>query len=623
MRKGIAITLSFVALFLIGIVVSSKLQQRNGGTGGIRGSGGAAAPPAAAEGSGQKYAVVIGVNHYNDTGIGNLEYAVADAVAVHQALTGAPSGFEAARAVLLADNQPDERKPTRANILSFLNTYVNLAGASDTVLVYFAGHGTTEEDHLYLLPSDAKTSMLHDTAVPFERLREVIEQSPAQRKVLVLDACHSGAGRAVNKMTQAVGAQFEQASRGMVVLASCGPEEVSREMADTGHGAFTHFLLEGLGGAADANGDGLIGAKELSNFTWDHTRLWAASKGWEQNPWEHSRVSGDIILARPYVVGPGAGETRPPVVVTPPPPPPPPKEPEPGEVRVFEGGEFAWIPPGTFEMGSKLSPERVIATYAGEEWWEEWKQYFDREHPRHTVTLTRGFWLATKEVTVGEFRAFADAAGYQTDAEKGGSGFTLNLETGSWEETRGASWRNPGWTLEDRQPVVLVSWNDAVAYCEWLSRKTGETYRLPAEAQWEYACRAGTDTEFWWGDRMEDGRGCLNGEDETQLPNGNQRTDLFPFSDGYWNVSPVGSFKANPWNLYDMHGNVWEWGVDWLGDYPSSSVTDPAGPASGEYRVVRGGSWYYFPWCCRSPNRGFAPPENRGSDHGFRLLRTP
>nr|MBP8132476.1 SUMF1/EgtB/PvdO family nonheme iron enzyme [Candidatus Hydrogenedentota bacterium] len=99
----------------------------------------------------------------------------------------------------------------------------------------------------------------------------------------------------------------------------------------------------------------------------------------------------------------GAGETRPPVVVA---PPAPPQEPEPGEVRVFEGGEFAWIPAGTFEMGSKLSPERVIATYGGE---AESKQFHEGEHPRHTVTLTRGFWLATKEVTVGEFRAFADA----------------------------------------------------------------------------------------------------------------------------------------------------------------------------------------------------------------------
>ncbi len=622
MRKGIAITLCFVALFLIGIVVSSKLQQRSGGTGGIRGSGGAAAPPAAAEGSGQKYAVVIGVDRYNDSGIGNLEYAVADAVAVHQALTGAPSGFEAARAVLLADNQPDERKPTRANILSFLNTYVNLAGASDTVLVYFAGHGTTEEDQLYLLPADAKTSMLQDTAVPFERLREVIEQSPAQRKVLVLDACHSGAGRAVNKMTRAVGAQFEQASRGMVVLASCGPEEVSREMADTGHGAFTHFLLEGLGGAADANGDGLIGAKELSNFTWDHTRLWAASKGWEQNPWEHSRVSGDIILARPYATGPGTQAPRPPVVVTPPPPPPPPlpKEPEPGEVRVFEGGEFAWIPPGTFEMGSKLSPERVIATYGGD---AEWKQLHEDEHPRHTVTLTRGFWLATKEVTVGQFQAFADAAGYQTDAEKGGSGYTFSPDTGQWGDTKGASWRNPGWVLEDRQPAVLVSWNDAVAYCEWLSRKTGETYRLPTEAQWEYACRAGTDTEFWWGDRMEDGRGCLNGADEAKLPNGSQWDYRFPFSDGYWNVSPVGSFKANRWGLYDMHGNVWEWCSDWFGDYASGSVTDPSGPASGEFRVVRGGSCYVYPRYCRSAFRYSVTPGRRGTFYGLRLSRTP
>lgn len=288
MRTNSRKTLIFNLLLFFPIVGFGAAQER-----GIAGTGAGAAGD-------MKYAVVIGVNRYADSGVGQLEHAVADAEAIHRVLTSAPGGFTPERTVLLTDNQPDERRPTRANILKFLNTFVGLAGSSDTVLVYFAGHGTTENDQLYLLPSDTALSMLGDTAIPFERIKALVEASPAQRKVLILDACHSGAGRSLNRMTEGVGKQFDEASRGMVVLASCGPDEVSREMPDTGHGAFTYFLLEGLAGAADTNGDGFIGAKELSNHTWDHTRLWAAGNGWQQNPWEHSHVSGDIILARPY-----------------------------------------------------------------------------------------------------------------------------------------------------------------------------------------------------------------------------------------------------------------------------------------------------------------------------------
>ena len=579
-----------------------------------RGSGGTAAGPAP-----QKWAVLVGVGDYEDGAFGDLPNAVRDAASVRDMLTGAPEGFPADNVVLLCDGAPDPmHRPTRDNILAVLGQWVQLAGPEDSLVVYFAGHGVDVAGRLYLVPGDARQGDLENTALPFALFEQKLDGSAAKRSLVILDACHSGAGRNTPTMTRGMMSDIERFSEGRITIASCQVDELSHEYEDQGHGAFTWFLLQGFRGEADSDGDGRISALEISRYTFEQTRRWAARTGKSQNPRLLSDISGDIILARPYATGPGTQAPRPPVVVTP--PPPPPKEPEPGEVRVFEGGEFAWIPPGTFEMGSKLSPERVIATYGDE---AEWKQFHECEHPRHTVTLTRGFWLATKEVMVGEFRAFADATRYQTDAEKGGSGWTYNLDKGEWQDTKGASWRNPGWALEDRQPVVLVSWNDAVAYCEWLSRKTGETYRLPTEAQWEYACRAGTDTEFWWGDRMEDGRGCLNGADETKLPDGTQWDYRFPFSDGYWNVSPVGSFKANRWGLYDMHGNVWEWCSDWYGDYASGSVTDPSGPASGELRVVRGGSWYYNLSSCRSANRGIVTPGYRITTFGLRLLRTP
>ncbi|MCX7016523.1 MAG: formylglycine-generating enzyme family protein, partial [Candidatus Sumerlaeota bacterium] len=158
------------------------------------------------------------------------------------------------------------------------------------------------------------------------------------------------------------------------------------------------------------------------------------------------------------------------------------EEPRPGAVRVFEGGEFAWIPAGQFQMGSDLSGQAIVAAYGGE---AEWAKALEDELPAHPVTISRGFWMETHEVTNGEFEAFAKAEGYKTDAERAGVGYVFNPDKGWWAETPGVSWMNPGWQTTRGEPVVVVSWNDATAYCQWLSGKTGETYRLPTEAEWE------------------------------------------------------------------------------------------------------------------------------------------
>ena len=572
-------------------------------------SGTATAPNAGAK----KYAVIVGVNRYDDAGIGPLEFAVADAKAIHETLTSAPAGFDAERAVLLTDDSAAERRPTRSNVLKFLNAFIGLATPDDTVLVYFAGHGTTEkdaasgQDRLYLLPADASVSLIRDTSIAYQSVKDLLEACPARRKVMILDACHSAAGRDLSRMTQSTEQQLKPQAEGMVVMAACGADEVSHEMKETGHGAFTHFLLEGFQGGADTNGDGLVGAAELSAYTWEKTSLWAANQGFSQKPWQIATTSGDIVLSKVKTITSGQS-VRPPMVVSG-------GEAKAGDVRVFEGGEFAWIPAGSFEMGDRLSASRIASTYGGEEKWYQ-------NAPRHPVTLTKGFWLGVHEVTNGEFEAFVKATGHKTDAETTGTGRTYNLTSGRWEDTPGASWRNPGWKAESKLPVVLVSWNDAQAYVGWMNGKGDGTYRLQTEAEWEYACRAGTTTEFFWGDLAEKGKGYLNGADETKLPNGSSWELRFPFSDGYWSVSPVGSFKADPWGLYDMHGNALEWCADWYGDYPSGSVTDPSGPGTGEYRVLRGGSWLDLPGICRAACRGYDAPAARNAAIGFRLLRT-
>jgi formylglycine-generating enzyme required for sulfatase activity len=233
---------------------------------------------------------------------------------------------------------------------------------------------------------------------------------------------------------------------------------------------------------------------------------------------------------------------------------------------------------------------------------------------QHKVTLTKPFGLGQFDVTVGEFRAFVTATGFVTEAEKGG---TLGLlgagmfvfDGKKWAYLAGTSWRTWGSQQDDQRPVIGVTWDDAKAFCAWVNKTQSEAGRLPAgyeytlptEAQWEYACRAGTTGAY---------SGDLDGLGWYAANSGNT-------------IHPVGQKQANSWGLYDMHGNVWEWCADWIGEYPSGSVTDPAGPASGLSRANRGGSWFSSPRYCRSANRGWARPGARGTTFGFRLALAP
>ena len=241
--------------------------------------------------------MIIGVNDYGqsrDSGISDLKYAAADARGLYEMLRDAPGGFEENRMVLVADGEDMARTPTRANIFCFLRSYLGLAGEDDTALVYFGGHGTVVEDRLYLLPSDVRLSALEETGIAYAKVREILDDCRAKQKVVILDACHSGTGKGFEPLSQPALAGLEAA--GTIVLSSCRAEELSFEMDDKGQGTFSYYLLQGLTGKADSNGDGAVGAFELVTFTYDKTRLWAAGKGLKQNPWWRGEGSGEIPL---------------------------------------------------------------------------------------------------------------------------------------------------------------------------------------------------------------------------------------------------------------------------------------------------------------------------------------
>ena len=246
----------------------------------------------------------------------------------------------------------------------------------------------------------------------------------------------------------------------------------------------------------------------------------------------------------------------------------------------------------------------------------------DDEQPQHWIRITRPFYLGQHEVTFGQFAAFVQEMGYKTEAETDGQGgYRWNEITGELEGRDPKSiWTNPGFQQDDSHPVVNVTRSDAVRFCEWLSKKEGVTYRLPTEAEWEYACRAGTTSLFYHGNGREGLAAVGNVADGTakaRFPNWN----AIAAEDGFIFTAPVGSFRANGFGLYDMHGNVWEWCADWYASdyYSNSQVDDPKGPESAEDRVIRGGGWHGAARNSRSAHRYRNTPNHRSSILGFRV----
>jgi formylglycine-generating enzyme required for sulfatase activity len=207
------------------------------------------------------------------------------------------------------------------------------------------------------------------------------------------------------------------------------------------------------------------------------------------------------------------------------------------------------------------------------------------------VTIARAFALGKFEVTVDQFAAFVKETGYDT-------GSTCDIwKDGTWEERQGYSWRNPGFAQGGSHPAACLSWDDAKAYLAWLSRKTGKEYRLPTEAEWEYAARAGSGGKFHFGDDVADYCRYGNGADQAaraEVPGAREKWTVLACSDGHAYTARVGSFAANAFGIYDMLGNVFEWVEDcWHDSYAGAPADGSAWVAAGDcaVRVQRGGAW--------------------------------
>jgi len=249
------------------------------------------------------------------------------------------------------------------------------------------------------------------------------------------------------------------------------------------------------------------------------------------------------------------------------------------------GMELKHVPKGCYQMGDTFGDG------------------LNDEKPVHQVCVNN-FYIGKYEVTVGQYLKFAKETGsHYPEWLESGSKYNIDTGTDDYYKKVGMS------RTADNYPIVGVSWNDADAYAKWLSRKSGKTYRLPTEAEWEYAARSGGRSEKWSGTSSESSLGEYAWYDK----NAGGKTH------------PVGQKRPNGLAIYDMSGNVWEWCADWYGEkyYSQSSRDNPRGPSGDSGRVGRGGSWDVNASYCRAANRSGGTPGYRRGYLGFRLARTP
>jgi formylglycine-generating enzyme required for sulfatase activity len=548
------------------------------------------------------YAVVIGISQYSEEVIPRVQYAVKDAQAVAKLLE-TQAGIPKTHIKLLTDG-----KATLSGLRNHLGEWLRMRVKPESVVyVYYAGHGTPnlQAQSGSLVPWDGHPDFPAGL-YPLKELEDTLSKLPTKDVVVFLDSCFSGAaGRSVlAKGARPMGLQYPVLAAGEVmVLAAATGTQISSDYDKAEHGLFTHYLLAGLQGEADADNDQVVTLRELVPYVKKHVADIAVE--------ELNREQTPVLLPGETALGTrialplarvASAEERKKIEVAKAPAFEAPRQAG-REITGRDGAPMVLVPAGEFMMGSTEGDAD--------------------EKPVHRVSLA-AFHLDKYEVTNKLFQKFARETGYETTAEKEGKAYAY-VSDDKWTEVSGANWRKPegGETVfvsnRDEHPVVSVSWYDAEAYCRWAGK------RLPTEAEFEYALRAGTQTTYWWGDGNPGSRRVANIADETNKQKfpGRPWPIMNGYDDGYARTAPVGSFESNPWGLHDMIGNVWEWTADWYDSnyYQNSPSRNPTGPTSGQYRVIRGGSWLDAPQFVRSAVRVWLTPTNRYAIVGFRCAQ--
>ena len=524
------------------------------------------------------------------------------------------------------------------------------ARQAEVALFYYSGHGLQSRGENYLVPIGAQInyeSDIADEAVSANSVLRRLEEAAPKATVVIMDACRDNpvAGR-----TKSAGKGLSRmdAPSGTLVAYATAPGTTAGDEGYYAKSLAKHIKQPGLDikevfDKVGAEVDRLTRGKQKprkDDGLYDKVYLVAAPSPDASQPptfrpaaidpdaaeraeWALLEVTGTAPAFQGYLDGVRSGKWRglfvkeaaaalKRLIPASPPAPPPVAERRPGDSfrDCPDCPEMVVIPAGNFDMGS---PASEIGRDAD-------------EGPVHRVRV-QSFALARTEVTLGEFRAFVRDTGYRTDAEKNAGNaqgcYAWEAADGKWDWRAGRYWEQPGFEQVERQPVACISWNDAQSYVKWLAGKTGQTYRLPSEAEWEYAARAGSTTARPWGDDADRACGHANVADQTKSPNGHGFNTKHECQDGHWFTAPVASYRPNGFGLYDMIGNVWEWTEDCYHDNYSGAPTDGSAWTGGscEKRVLRGGSWGDEPGNARSAKRSGNSPAFRFVDSGFRLAR--
>lgn len=518
--------------------------------------------------AGENYAFLVAVGDYDRTELKPLPYTRADILDFRKALIA--SGYRDQNIVVLHDD-PDSPPKTRflslaARIRQELTLLLGTLEKDDTLIVAFAGHGIQfmGEKESFFCPNDARLSK-RDTLISFADVLKEMEDCPASRKLLLVDACRNtpqtelARSRSEVNLESVTRPQVMQVPKSLLAFFSCGPGQQSFEDPELGHGIFFHYVLKAWHGAADRDQDGKIEFGEFETYVRRETK-------------EYARISLRV-LQTPQLKGERSDEwilrdLKPssPKKIT----------------STTTGMQFVRIPAGEYMRGSSILD----------------KDAEDNEKPQHRVRITQDFYLGIHEVTQGEWKAI------------------MGTEP----------WKGKEYVKEGKDyPATYVSWNDAKDFCTKLGQKDSRTYRLPTEAEWEYAARGGTSTRYSFGDDVS-----MLGDYAWFDKNADNVGEKY--------AHEVGLKKPNPFGLFDMHGNVWEWCQDGYDERQYSKlagkvVQDPQVPQdpqlpTGFLMASRGGGWLSGGESCRSANRNKGASievyvfQNR-ADWGFRVAAVP
>jgi formylglycine-generating enzyme required for sulfatase activity len=481
-----------------------------------------------------------------------------------------------------------------------IRSFANACTSADEVVFYYSGHGMQVDGINYLQPVGA--TITNDADCEYHSVKAdwvLASLDKPKTKIIILDACRNNPFLKYKGESQKGLALMTTRTKNQYIIYA----SESGEVASNGSGKNSPFVEELIRQIDNSS-------KKITDIMSDVKLAVMDRTNDRQSPTAYGIMTEDFYFRAPASV------------------------PEP---RTSTPANMVYVEGGTFQMGSN----------DGE----------SDEKPVHHVTVS-SFYISKYELTVGEFKSFVNATGYQTTAELEGGAY--GYKDGSWNYYQGYNWKNPGFSQNDNHPVTCISWYDAVSYCNWRSQQEGFSpcytinknskdasntnssdnykwsvsvncsangYRLPTEAEWEYAARSrGKNYKHAWGNNetpIFNGEKAANVADESAKKQYSSWSIFSDYDDGYIWTGPVGSFAANELSIYDLSGNVWEWCWDWYDSsyYATSPDSDPRGTGSGSWRLIRGGSWHsnpsYLRVCYRISNR----PSSSDSDIGVRLFR--